>query len=815
MRKPPRFHKLRTVRRWVSRLLFLGLVLISAFLFLGLPSYVLNPVLERFCPEDLPIEVNHLAFHPGRGWVMEDVRFYSYRDRITPWLTVGTVTVDVDVVHRIRQGRWRGELEFRNGRIRTNLGFWADDLKTDQPLTINQIEGELDFHDSAVRITRLQADLGEFLVLVDGNVDTGLFQNVEAEGGEDSEAEVMAGVQRFAATLAPVASYFQELRFPVKPEIRVKVEPGDHVESPLVFDLRLLHDKGARLRGFSFRELEVEARYENRQLEILNARVTENADRFLLANGTVDFGNEHLSLRLRNTLQRYALEAISPLSIDQLLETLQVRVEGDLDFDLRIPQSKFTAIGQHLEADLELEELFYRDTFFPVMSGTLIREPNRMLLRNLKGEVGKGKGRGPLQGSVELVGPADELVLDLKGRFNPDEVISLVDPNTERLIRDWEFRSEPPQFEFAFAKRGKTSPAYLHLYLLARDALCRGTELQRVEVTVELDEEQLQVRDISALRGTHTLKGNVTFPTDFSQAELDIMSSFPFPDLAPFFGDWMVRGLQAFRFDGSCWLEVSGTVDLSGTHEHQVAGKILQNNLTWSWVQFKYLSTSFDLTPKGLSLPDIEGRLGEGSLASTVTIDHLFDSEEAEFDLTMDVENVDLFQIITAATDTTDTPYTGKLDLDLTLGGSPPLKDGPPWLPTLSGEGEIAIKEGSLFRIPLLLGLSRILSLVVKDFGYASQTDFTADFDIEEGVLQSDNLFLRGNFLSVAGKGEYELGGKIHANVKAQLFNTGILSEALKLVLWPIRKLVEIQLTGTLENPEWQPRNLPKELFGK
>jgi len=812
MRKPQRFHKLRLIRRWVSRVLLLLLLALSAFLFLGLPAGLLNPLLSAFCPEEVPVEADRLMFRPGTGWVLEDLRFYSTRDRITPWLTFKTVSMDVDLIHRLRQGEWRGDMQIRKGEIRTNLGFWADDLKTDQPFHVERIEGEFDFNESGVRITRLQADLGEFLLSAEGNVDPELFA---APAGKDRSAEAEGGLQRFAAALAPVAAYVEELRFIGKPEIQVGVEVGSGPESPLAFDLHLLHEEGARLRGFSFQSLSVAATLRDRVLNLKEVLVTENAERYLRSSGTVDFSRQRVQLDLRNTLQRYALEAISPLSIDQLLETLQVRVEGDLEVDLHLPESDFDRIGSYLEADLHLKEMFYKDAFFPEMSGTLIREPNRILLRNLKGQVGKGKGKGPVQGSVELVGNGEDMVLDLKGSFNPDEAISLMGPNTERMIRDWEFRQEPPEIELSFARRGRSGPSYLALSMKARNALCRGTELQRIEVSVELDEEELRIRDIQALRGTHTLKGEVTFPIDFSRADLNVISSFPLPDLAPFFGDWLVRGLQAFRFDGSCWLELAGHVDLSGRHEHQLEGKFIQNNLTWSWVQFRFLSSSFHLHPEGLSLPDIEGRLGEGSLKSAVKITDLFDPEDAEFELTMDVENVDLFQIITAATDTTDTPYKGTLNLDLELNGTPPSKQGPPWLPTLNGEGSVAIQDGSLFRIPLLLGLSRILSFVVKDFGYASQTDFTADFDLTDGVLKSDNLFLRGNFLSVAGKGEYELGGKIEANVKAQLFNTGILSEALKLVLWPIRKLVEIQLSGTLENPDWQPRNLPKELFGK
>jgi hypothetical protein len=104
----------------------------------------------------------------------------------------------------------------------------------------------------------------------------------------------------------------------------------------------------------------------------------------------------------------------------------------------------------------------------------------------------------------------------------------------------------------------------------------------------------------------------------------------------------------------------------------------------------------------------------------------------------------------------------------------------------------------------------------VNGFGYASQSDFTSDFTIKDGVIPSDKLFLKGNILSIAGPGSYQFDGrKIGADLKIQLFKEGILSDALKVILWPIRKLIEVQLTGTLDDPDWQPKNLPKEIFGK
>jgi len=191
-------------------------------------------------------------------------------------------------------------------------------------------------------------------------------------------------------------------------------------------------------------------------------------------------------------------------------------------------------------------------------------------------------------------------------------------------------------------------------------------------------------------------------------------------------------------------------------------------------------------------------------------------SEQGTFALSLNVDELDLYELLTKALDVEDTPYQGKMNLDLKMTGSLKEDETASRASTLSGGGRLEIKEGTLFKIPLLLGLSRILSAVVNGFGYASQSNLTSDFTIQDGYIRSDKLFLQGNVLSIAGPGSYEFDGrKISADLKIQLFKEGIISDALKLILWPIRKLIEVQLTGTIDDPSWQPKNLPKEIFGK
>lgn len=774
----------------------------------GVPAPLVSAALNAASPQ-WPVQVDRLTYRPGRGWLAEDVRFYAPHNHVRPFLRFPAMEFGVEVWRGVRHGEWGGDLRFYGGEVDTNLGLWADDLRTDQECRVRGLQGRLSYSEGRMTLHHVTGETLGIRVRLNGGIDFSVFPPAE-----DRVEPPGRPAPRAAAQLARVLEYLEGFRFAETPELRMDLEPGNDPGSPVSAAFALAYDGGVEHRGFRFASLELRAGFRDRRLEVDILEVRETPERGFTLEGVVDLERERVTLDMTNRLQRYALEAVSPVSLDALLATLQVRVEGKSDFGLRLEDNPLDQVGESLVLEAELEEAFYKDTFFPELSFRLEKNGQDLHLRDMEGRLGRGKGEGPISGSVEVGGGGRSAKVALKGAFYPDQAISILGPDSERYVREWEFRGDPPEFELFFEKKDPSTPMRLDLSIEAEDAFCRGTKFQSLQGRVTFADRILRVSDIQAARGTHSATGEVSFSLDDEWVDLSIMSTFPPDDLTPFVGEEAVTLLRPVRFEGSSWVQMEGRVDLSGRHRHDLSGKFIFNRPTWSWVQFRFLSSSFALKGERLIFPDIDGKLVEGEVSGSLLLQDLF-SKDAAFSTKLDVKKADLFKTITAATDTTDTPYKGKLTLDLDLSGR--LRSTPelPGVESLNGKGEVAIREGTLFRIPLLLGLSRILSKVVRGFGYAAQTDFTADFTVKDGVIASKNLFLEGNVLSIAGDGRYKLGDTLRVNLKVQLLNRGLLSETLKVLTWPLRKLIEIRLTGTLDQPEWEPRNLPRELFGK
>lgn len=790
--------------RWCVRLplLLLGGLLLLALL--GVPGHWLNwlggPVVYR----EVQMDAGELRYRPGAGLEIRDLRMYGPQDLVTPLFEADVLYVKPAWRAWLDERKLKGEVRLDGGRFETNLGMWTRDLRTDQLLRIDRLEGRMFYDGEGLVVQRLIGSLPNIDLALSGKFQTATLRS-SGSGGEGD------GLARGARQLAHALGFLENFQFETAPLLRLELKPDAR------FDLKmdLSHRGPGTHRGFAFEEILLEARYREGQLDLSAFRIRENEARLLSGAGEIDFREEQYTLVLENTLRRFGLEALSPFGLGKLLDRLQLRIEDRCDFELVLGPNRFAEPGNRINGRLYVENGFYRDAFFPELSLNLDLDMPQLNLLHLKGVVGQGKGQGPFQGDVRYNFDTDAVSLDIGGAFYPDKAISLVGATAERQLREWEFRGPAPVFSAVFRQAGKGAPMFLDVNAEGRQLLWRGTAFDKVASRVRFEDGMLRIEQAQALRGTEYFAGDLRFSPGFKGCDFSLRSHFHLPDLLQLMGQGVLRHAQPFRFRGPCVVEASGFMDLSGKHQHDFSGRFSFEDMVYQWLSLNTLSGRLSVTEEKLEIPDLQAEVEGGSLKAAFQGLQPF-TDAGRFELSLALENMDLHKVITKATDLPDTPYRGRLSLDLALSGLLKDREGAPRSDSYQGQGRIEIREGALFRIPLLLGLSELLSKIVSGFGYASQSDFSADFVIGDGKISSEELFLQGNVLSIAGPGSYRFAGrKISANLKIHLLKEGILSDALKVILWPIRKLIEVQLTGTLENPDWQPKNLPKEIFGK
>ena len=180
----------------------------------------------------------------------------------------------------------------------------------------------------------------------------------------------------------------------------------------------------------------------------------------------------------------------------------------------------------------------------------------------------------------------------------------------------------------------------------------------------------------------------------------------------------------------------------------------------------------------------------------------------ADYDFSVSVTNVDLHLLATAlATPTNRLEGTLNGWLVVTHG------DSRNWR-TWDGYGRGNLRDGLIWDIPIFGILSPVLNVVSSGLGNSRATDASARFTLTNGVIYSDTLKIHSTMMQLEYTGTVDLDQNVNARVTAQLLhNTWVVGPLVSKVLWPVSKLFEYRVTGTLQHPKKEPVYVPKILL--
>ena len=131
------------------------------------------------------------------------------------------------------------------------------------------------------------------------------------------------------------------------------------------------------------------------------------------------------------------------------------------------------------------------------------------------------------------------------------------------------------------------------------------------------------------------------------------------------------------------------------------------------------------------------------------------------------------------------------------------------------GFGQASLRNTLLWDIPIIAIVSPVLNTVSPGLGNSRATEAAGKFRIANGVLSTDSLEIRSMMTRLEYVGTIDLNQNVNAHVTAQLLrDTWVVGPLVSTALWPVSKIFEYHVTGTLRNPKSEPIYvLPKLLF--
>ncbi|MGA3282954.1 MAG: AsmA-like C-terminal region-containing protein [Verrucomicrobiota bacterium] len=311
--------------------------------------------------------------------------------------------------------------------------------------------------------------------------------------------------------------------------------------------------------------------------------------------------------------------------------------------------------------------------------------------------------------------------------------------------------------------------------------------------------------------GTQTMTAD-KITLDFNTQRIWFTNGFGTTDpeaVARAIGPKTGHALEPYQFGEPPTVRVNGCVPLHGTDGADLTFDIIKG-APFQWLKLKtpYIAGTVHWRGQTLILTNVVAAFYGGSGNGFANFDFRAPHEGADYQFAVNVTNVNLHLLAADLAPSTN-------HLEGTLNGQFVVTraDSQDWR-TWNGFGRANLHDGLLWDIPVFGILSPVLNTVSPGLGNSRATEASAKFAITNGVIFSDSLEIRSTMMRLQYAGTVDLKENLNARVTAQLLrDTWVVGPLVSTALWPVSKLFEYHVTGTLKNPKSEPVYVPKFLL--
>jgi hypothetical protein len=205
-----------------------------------------------------------------------------------------------------------------------------------------------------------------------------------------------------------------------------------------------------------------------------------------------------------------------------------------------------------------------------------------------------------------------------------------------------------------------------------------------------------------------------------------------------------------------------------------------------------------------LVLTNITGELYGGTGSGAANFDFRVPHQGADYQFNVTVSKVNLHALASDLSPKTN-HLEGQLDGLLVVTRA----DSRDWH-TLDGYGNVQLRDGLLWDIPVFGLISPMLNAIKPGWGNTRATDGKGNFTITNGLIHSNPLQINTATTRLEYTGTVDLRQNVNARVTAQaLHNIIVIGPLVSTLVYPVSKIFEYKVTGTLENPKIRPLYVP------
>lgn len=745
-----------------------------------------------------------MNFEPRHGFLFHHVLIYPTNSFAEPVARAARVGIKPYILP-LFIGRFEPrEIQIENAAVYTPLR--APVLSTDAAevrLAPSNVYSTIRFHDSAIAVEKLAADIFFLHLRARGNIAR--HRPAGGTRGAQALADELNALENAPTSIVELVSLISGMGGNAHPQLTVQFDTA--TTNPTA--LAQLSGDDIELQGEFIDTLRATIEWRDNTIHVRDTRAT-TAENSAALGVTFDLATRMTEVQLESTLPPGPLRVFLPSSMRQHLNAIGVEDGSGLRLSFHAGPARQTNLLATLSGTFSADTLVARGVTLASTTGLVTSAGDETHISGVQTGFGSGSDRGTGSGSFIWNREQRTLSGDISLNVNPNDFTPFLGSNTARLVKRFGFSEPLPHFTGTFRTHFAQDDLTINGLLAATNFSYRAVPLDRMTTTLAYSNHVVTLSDWRFTQTNGETKGTLTVDLHTDRAHADLFSTMNPSAVAGLVSPRLYDTVSSNRFEGPTEMHAVGAVDMGHGEENtdlilEARGERLGRG--------RWFADDATFTVHALGgsyiVTNIVGRAYGGDLLASLVVEPLSAGPDHRYTSHIVVSNAALALLAKEASVTVDPPPTGYVFLDIQLTGLVSEAIGP----TTRGSGSIAVKNGALFRLPILGGLSELLSKLVPGLGFVSQTDMSCTFTIADGLISSDDLILAGDLLSLKAYGDIELDGRLNLRAQVKLLRRGPIASILRILTFPVTKLFEFQLTGTLDDPKWRPVNLPKELF--
>lgn len=489
--------------------------------------------------------------------------------------------------------------------------------------------------------------------------------------------------------------------------------------------------------------------------------------------------------------------------------------------------SSATSMGS---LDWSLRLLLERSEFLGVkvnrFTADMAYEKGRLAVENIAGEVSGPHSVRPgrlLTGSAYYESTNSLLKGEVTAELDPNILaplyLALNLRGMHRFVQRFDIQGASTTYRLEFSKDCRSGgPFNIKGRVGLQDFTYRDVPISRADAYVDMifsrTNSQLIVDPLYALRPEGHSQARLA--VNFTQPAIEFsgLSHFDPTKLIHMLGIFPDSRLADMSFAGPVTLTATGRVDLAGSRASEIQLKADFQDLTWKKLALKHVT--FDLIRHGRTndLSNLVCEAYGGTLeANGRVIQPATNTAFASYAVTGSFDGVELASLVRIKRPE-DNSMEGKLGGELYLEGL----IGRGQSASTLGYGNVRIRDGKVFMLPIFGGLSKIMTDLIPGLNFLiGQDDATMDFTVSKSRVHFREMTIEGDILSLrCDKGSLGFDKTIDGYIRLTLMKEHtLLAKLLKPITYLPSKLLEFRVTGTLQDPRWYPTNFSKDLLEK